>query len=68
MQLITTEAMATILGVRPARARDLARDPHILHAGTVVKIGRQVRINEDKLREFIEAGGCALPGGWRREA
>ncbi len=40
----------------------------ILPPGVVVRLDRQVRINEGRLVEFLERGGAALPGGWRREA
>jgi hypothetical protein len=33
-----------------------------------VRLGRQVRIDPEALAAFIETGGKALPGGWRREA
>ncbi len=32
-----------------------------------VRIGRRVMFDPDALDRFIEAGGAALPGGWRRE-
>jgi hypothetical protein len=33
----------------------------------VVRFGRSVWLNEKKLEEFINSGGKAWPGGWRRE-
>ncbi len=38
----------------------------IFPPGVVVRLGRQVRINEDRLTTFLTDGGAALPGGWRR--
>lgn len=32
-----------------------------------VRLGRKVWFNLDELRVFLQAGGRALPGGWRRE-
>ena len=46
-------------------AWQLARE--ILPLGVVVRIGRRVLINEDRLDAFLEAGGADWPGGWRRE-
>jgi len=40
----------------------------ILPPGVAVRIGRRMLINADKLQAFIDAGGAALPGGWKREA
>ncbi|MDP2991242.1 MAG: hypothetical protein Q8O57_11845 [Kiritimatiellota bacterium] len=40
----------------------------IIPVGVVVRLGRQVFINSAKLEQFIDGGGAALPGGWRREA
>ena len=34
----------------------------------VVRLGRQIRINEAGLIEFLENGGAALRGGWRSES
>jgi excisionase family DNA binding protein len=32
-----------------------------------VRVGRRVRIAERVLANFIEAGGRAWPGGWRKQ-
>jgi len=40
----------------------------ILPAGVAVRIGRRMLINPDKLTEFLDSGGAALPGGWKRAA
>lgn len=39
----------------------------ILPPGVVVRVGRRMLFNVDKFREWVEAGGTALPGGWRHE-
>jgi hypothetical protein len=35
--------------------------------GVICHVGRRVYFNEGRLATWIEAGGSALPGGWRRE-
>jgi hypothetical protein len=32
------------------------------------RLGRQIRISRAQLEQFIQQGGQALPGGWRKEA
>jgi excisionase family DNA binding protein len=61
-RLITLHDAAEILGVRYSRAADLARQDLI----PTVRLGRNIRIDPVKLDEFIDNGGQALPGGWRR--
>lgn len=39
----------------------------VIPPGPVVRIGRQVRFNRGALERWLDAGGTALPGGWRRE-
>jgi excisionase family DNA binding protein len=65
--LILPREAADILRVRPKRVYELVAKG-TLPEGVAVKIGRQLRINRTKLDEWIEAGGTALEGGWRREA
>lgn len=62
--LLTMADVAQILNVSVARAYELGRTNVI----PVVRVGRQVRVKEADLRAWIDAGGAALPGGWRREA
>ena len=57
MDLLTVPEVARILRVRVPRAYELARQGAI----PVVRIGRQVRIQEEILREWITSGGQALP-------
>lgn len=40
----------------------------VLPAGVVVRVGRKVLINREKLLSYFDQGGAALPGGWKREA
>jgi hypothetical protein len=37
-------------------------------AGVVVRMGRRIFINPQKLDEFLQAGGKPWPGGWKRKA
>ncbi|MEW5921613.1 MAG: helix-turn-helix domain-containing protein [Bacillota bacterium] len=33
-----------------------------------VRCGRKIKFSEKAILEFIERGGQALPGGWKKEA
>lgn len=63
MQLLGAKNAADLLCVTEARLYDLARQGIV----PCVRLGRTVRFEEGKLKEFVAAGGKALPGGWRRE-
>jgi excisionase family DNA binding protein len=54
--------VARICGVTPERAYELARTG-ILPA---VRFGRQVRVDRNKLMTWIEQGGQAYSGGWKK--
>ncbi len=56
MRLLTITQVATILQVPPSRVYELARQRLI----PVVRLGRQVRVDEDELRRWIKAGGQSL--------
>ena len=62
MMLLTMQEVARVLRVSEARAYELARDQLL----PTVRLGRQLRVEEEALRQWIRAGGQALPGGWRR--
>jgi hypothetical protein len=66
-QLESVDWGADRCGVTPARFYDLARE-NFFPPGVVVRFGRQIKVNPDRLEEFIAGGGAALPGGWRKEA
>lgn len=51
----------------PNRAYQLARED-FFPIGVFVRIGRRLFVNEEKYQKFVDAGGSALPGGWKREA
>lgn len=61
--LVGADVVARALCVTPARAYELAR----LGIIPCVRVGRQVRFDVPKVRAWIEDGGQALAGGWRRE-
>jgi excisionase family DNA binding protein len=61
--LLTASRAAEHLDVTPARPYELAR------TGTLpaIRIGRQIRFSPETLEEWIDGGGQALVGGWRRD-
>ena len=59
--LLTIPEIAPLLRVSIARCYGLAR-AEIL---PVVRLGRQLRVDPEKLQEWIDGGGQALAGGWR---
>jgi len=63
-KLLRVPAIADALDITTQRARELVRTGAI----KCVRVGRQVRVSEDELRAYIEAGGRPLPGDWRRKA
>lgn len=56
MRLLKMSEVARILDISEARAYELVR----LGVLPKVEIRRQIRINPDRLREFIEGGGRGL--------
>jgi hypothetical protein len=54
MRLMTVQEFSKIIDVRLPRAYELARR---LPPGVRVALGRQIRINEDALTRWLEAGG-----------
>jgi putative molybdopterin biosynthesis protein len=63
-KLLRVPAVADALDVTVPRARELVRTGAI----KCVRIGRQVRIDAGEVQKYINSGGRALPGGWKREA
>ena len=61
--LASADEVAQRLGTNPSRVYALAR------AGTLpcVRIGRQVRFDLALVEEWVEQGGSALTGGWRKQ-
>lgn len=62
--LLTVPEVSKRLSISEARVRELGR----LGLLPIVHLGRQVRVDPERLNAWIAAGGQALPGGWRREA
>lgn len=62
--LLTVPEVSEHLKISEARVRELGR----LGLLPIVRLGRQVRIDPERLDAWIAEGGQALPGGWRREA
>jgi hypothetical protein len=59
------EYLRRIFPISRWQAEQLART-NFFPSGVIVRLGRRVLVNPEKLAEFIAAGGKALPGGWRR--
>lgn len=66
-RLMSAKETAEFMGISKDRVLTLARE-NVLPPGVVVRLGRQVRFNADKLAEWIDTGGQALPGGWKKVA
>jgi hypothetical protein len=65
-ELVRADVIADILDSATTTVYEAARDnpPRI---GGVVRFGRQVRFDLEKFYAWLDAGGEALPGGWRQE-
>lgn len=57
--LRTAEQVAPLLQVKPGRVYEMAR-LGILPKGVVIRMGRQIRFDEDSLIEWIRSGGSIL--------
>lgn len=64
-KLLTAADVANRLDVPKSTVYEAVRQNRI---GGIVRLGRIVRFDPEKLEAWIEAGGQALPGGWRQEA
>ncbi len=62
IRLLTITEAAEALRVSRARAYELVR----LNLVPSVRLGRQIRIDADRLREHLNGGGVPLLGGWRK--
>jgi excisionase family DNA binding protein len=62
-KLIDAQPVKDALGVSEKRVYELVRTGLL----PAVKLGRQLRFRPSQVQAFIEAGGAALPGGWRKE-
>jgi excisionase family DNA binding protein len=62
IQMLTMQEVAERLGVSLQRAYEMGRTGLL----PIVRMGRQIRVEEGRLTSWIESGGRALPGGWKR--
>ncbi|ELK43456.1 helix-turn-helix domain-containing protein [Brevibacillus agri] len=62
--LLTMPEVAKILGISKERSYAIARDGLL----PTVRIGRQIRVDQEQLNSWIQNGGQALSGGWRRNS
>lgn len=62
-KLLKLADVAKILDVSEARAYAMAREGII----PVVRMGKQIRVDPEALRTWIQNGGQSYEGGWRRE-
>ena len=67
-RLVPVAVGAERLGVPVKKVYDLVA-AGVIPAGVAVRVGRQLRIDTNRLESWIEAGGAGFPeGGWRKEA
>lgn len=62
LRLLNMQEVAERLGVSLQRAYEMGRSGLL----PVVRLGRQMRVEEGRLIAWVDGGGRALPGGWRR--
>lgn len=64
LRLLTMKEVALRLGISLQRTYEMGR----LGLLPVVRLGRQLRVEEGRLTSWIESGGRGLPGGWKRSS
>ena len=64
LKLITVEEAAELLQLPVPNVYRQIRSG-LIPVGVCVRIGRQIRIRPDRLEQWLDAGGAALPGGWK---
>jgi excisionase family DNA binding protein len=62
IQMLTMQEVAERLGVSLQRVYEMGRTGVL----PIVRMGRQIRVEEGRLMSWIESGGRPLPGGWKR--
>ena len=62
-----TDVFGPLLPITYARGMGLIRKG-IFPPGVIVRLGRQIFVDTERMEEFIRSGGKALPGGWRLNA
>jgi excisionase family DNA binding protein len=63
MRLLSADEVANKLGVSVARVYEMARRDLL----PAVRLGRQVRFDQNQLEAWIASGGRAHAGGWRAD-
>lgn len=63
--LVDVSYPVRLFGVTAGRVYELVASGRL---PGVVRLGRQIRFDPDKLDAFVAAGGQGLEGGWRRES
>ena len=64
-KLLSVKAIAERCDIPESTVYEMARQNRI---GGVVRLGRKLRFDPDKFEAWLDAGGEALPGGWRQKA
>ena len=64
LRLLTMKEVALRLGISLQRTYEMGR----LGLLPVVRLGRQLRVEEGRLTSWAESGGRGLPGGWKRNS
>ena len=64
LRLLTMKDVAQRLGISLQRTYEMGR----LGLLPVVRLGRQIRVEEGRLASWVESGGRGLPGGWKRNS
>jgi hypothetical protein len=59
--------LTQVFPISQTHAEALARQ-QFFPEGVIVRLGRRVFVNPEKLEDFVKSGGKALAGGWRKEA
>ena len=62
--LVTAAQVAAYLDISLPQCYQLCRDGILPH----VRIGRRIRFAPEVVLAWVERGGAAYPGGWRKEA
>lgn len=60
---ITVAEAAELLGITPSALYKLVDAGLVPH----FRLGRRIRMRRDAIERFVEEGGAAYAGGWRRE-
>ena len=64
LRLLTMKDVAQRLGISLQRTYEMGR----LGLLPVVRLGRQIRVEEGRLASWVDGGGRGLPGGWKRNS